>query len=266
MKCSIVKELLPSYRDGLTSEETNRDIRDHLETCGECRACMETMSQKAIQSVKEENALELLVKLQARIRRNRIIAAVSVSVILMGLVIFARIYWIPLPFDANRMEVETFQGVFVTQEEPYGKDEYTRLYDLDGLDLETTRKVLNGECEIVESVLTATHGINDVMQSSRSRLIERDGQEIKVLYYCYSKTLWGSIFHGDFAPYSESLTAIGLAQTAVDLDEPDERKPRMTEVYYLPIRNLPEKLDRLSDEEFDAMREHGSLIWSGMTV
>ncbi|MCI9683068.1 MAG: hypothetical protein HFI26_17060 [Lachnospiraceae bacterium] len=42
--------------------------------------------------------------------------------------------------------------------------------------------------------------------------------------------------------------------------------PRMTEVYYLPIRNLADKLDGLSDEAYDAMREHGSLIWSGMSV
>lgn len=40
----------------------------------------------------------------------------------------------------------------------------------------------------------------------------------------------------------------------------------MTVVYYLPIRNLADKLDGLSDEAYDAMREHGSLIWSGMSV
>ena len=31
MKCSIVKELLSNYADGLTSEETAGDIRKHLE-------------------------------------------------------------------------------------------------------------------------------------------------------------------------------------------------------------------------------------------
>ena len=262
MKCSIVKELLPSYQDGLTSEKTSADIREHLAECSECRAYEKEISQKTPQEPSEENALELLKKLQARIRRNRIIAAFSVSALLIGLIVFASTYEFPLPFDANRMVVESFQGVYVAVSDPFGSSEGTSLYELDGLDLETTREVLNGEHEIVESILTATRGINHATESSRSRIIERDGQEIKVLYYCYSKTLWDGIFHGDFAPYSESLTAIGIAQTS----EEKLRKPRMTEVYYLPIRNLPKKLDRLSDEEFDAMREQAALIWSGMTV
>ncbi len=266
MKCSIVKELLPSYRDGLTSEETAKDIREHLAGCKDCQAYEKEISQKTSQDPSEENALELLKKLRAKIRRGSIIAAVSVSVLLIGLIIFARLYWIPLPFDANRMVVETFQGVFVTEKDPDRQDEYKILCELDSLDLETANKVLNGEYEIVESVLTSARGINDVSQSVRSRIIERDGQEIRVLYYCYSKTLWGSIFHGDFSPYRESLTAVGITQNTKDIGTPPVCKPLMTEVYYLPVRNLTEKLDCLSDEEFDAMREQGSLIWSGMAV
>lgn len=266
MKCCIVKELLPSYQDGLTSEETGKDIRQHLAECKECQAYEKEISQKISQAPGEEDALELLKKLRAKIRRSFMVAAVSAAVLLIGLIAFARLYWIPLPYDANRMVVETFQGVFVTMEDPKRKDEYTILFELDNLDLETATKVLNGEYEIVESVRTSTRGINDVNHSFSCRDIERDGQEIRVLYYCYSKTLWGSIFHGDFAPYRESLTASGITQSATDSDDPEQCKPRMTEVYYLPIRNLADKLDGLSDEAYDAMREHGSLIWSGMAV
>lgn len=266
MKCSIVRELLPSYQDGLTSEETNEGIREHLAECRECRAYEKGISQKDFQNVREEEALELLGKLRAKIRRNRIIAAVSACVLLTGLVIFARTYEFPLPFDANRMIVDTFQGVFVESENYFRGETYTSLCDLDSLDLEATREVLNGEHEIVESVQISTRGINDTMYSSRNRIVERDGQEIRVIYFCYYKTLWGSIFHGDFAPYSESFTALGFTRSTEDLENPDMRKPRMTEVYYLPLRNLTDKLDSLSDEEFDAMREQGALIWSGMSV
>ena len=31
MKCCIVKDLLPGYIDGLTSEETNEEMKMHLE-------------------------------------------------------------------------------------------------------------------------------------------------------------------------------------------------------------------------------------------
>ena len=37
----------------------------------------------------------------------------------------------------------------------------------------------------------------------------------------------------------------------------------MREIYYLPMRNM-DRLGRLSDEEFDALREKATLVWSGV--
>lgn len=275
MKCSIVKELLLSFRDGLTSEETNADIREHLNTCSACQAYEKELSQRRAEASGEKDALELLEKLQAHIRRNRIIAAASACVLLLCLVIFARTYGFPLPFDRNRMVAEPMQGVVISEEDSFGEKGALRLYDLDSLDLETTRRVLEGEYGIVESVKLSIRGINDVQLSSRSRVVERDGEKIKVLYFCCYKTLWGSIFQGDFAPYRESLSVYGLTQDALIQDrgaqDGKEEKisgyePMPTEVYYLPIRNLSEKLESLSDEAYDAMRQEGTLVWSGSAV
>ena len=33
MKCEIIRDLLPSYVDGLTSEESNREITAHVAEC-----------------------------------------------------------------------------------------------------------------------------------------------------------------------------------------------------------------------------------------
>ena len=33
--CKIIQDLLPSYSDGITSQETNNYIEDHLKNC--CR-------------------------------------------------------------------------------------------------------------------------------------------------------------------------------------------------------------------------------------
>ncbi|MDD2498630.1 MAG: zf-HC2 domain-containing protein, partial [Desulfitobacteriaceae bacterium] len=33
MKCEIIKDLLPSYIDGLTSSESNLQIEEHLNNC-----------------------------------------------------------------------------------------------------------------------------------------------------------------------------------------------------------------------------------------
>ena len=37
LRCEIVQDLLPSYVDGLTSDETNEAIKDHLADCVSCR-------------------------------------------------------------------------------------------------------------------------------------------------------------------------------------------------------------------------------------
>ena len=36
MKCYVVKDLLPYYIDGLSSEEVNAEIKEHLESCADC--------------------------------------------------------------------------------------------------------------------------------------------------------------------------------------------------------------------------------------
>lgn len=37
MKCEIIRDLLPSYVDGLTSGESDRAIEEHLRDCGDCK-------------------------------------------------------------------------------------------------------------------------------------------------------------------------------------------------------------------------------------
>ena len=46
LPCHIVKDLLPSYVDGLTSRETARAVEDHLEGCPDCRAVRDAMTAR----------------------------------------------------------------------------------------------------------------------------------------------------------------------------------------------------------------------------
>ena len=41
--CGIVKDLLPLYAEDMASEESNAFIKNHLETCADCKAAFETM-------------------------------------------------------------------------------------------------------------------------------------------------------------------------------------------------------------------------------
>ena len=44
--CELIRDLLPLYVDGLTSEASNREIKEHLETCGSCRERYERMKRE----------------------------------------------------------------------------------------------------------------------------------------------------------------------------------------------------------------------------
>lgn len=45
MKCEIIRDLLPSYIDELTSGESNWEIKEHLKTCPECKKYLEEMKE-----------------------------------------------------------------------------------------------------------------------------------------------------------------------------------------------------------------------------
>ena len=44
LPCPVVKDLLPSYLEGLTSPETNRAVEDHLDGCPGCRGVKNAMA------------------------------------------------------------------------------------------------------------------------------------------------------------------------------------------------------------------------------
>lgn len=44
MKCEIIQDLLPSYIENLTSEESNKEIKNHLSDCEECKKVYQEMT------------------------------------------------------------------------------------------------------------------------------------------------------------------------------------------------------------------------------
>ena len=54
-ECSIVRDLMPLYVEGLVSEETEDFIREHLSSCESCRNELESMKSGV---VVEENMAE----------------------------------------------------------------------------------------------------------------------------------------------------------------------------------------------------------------
>ena len=74
MKCEMIRDLLPLYIDGLTSEASNQEIEKHLKTCKECRNYYQEMTGElpdpAPMSQEEIRDVELMKKIRKKGRKK----------------------------------------------------------------------------------------------------------------------------------------------------------------------------------------------------
>jgi len=78
MKCEIIRDLLPSYVDGLTSEESNREITAHVAECAPCKEILEQMQEEVQEKApKEKRKINPFRKFNRRMRRAVAMAALD---------------------------------------------------------------------------------------------------------------------------------------------------------------------------------------------
>lgn len=175
---------------------------------------------------------------------------------LVGFVAFANFYVLPLPFDTYRMSVELVPHAVVVDKN--GRVSWEELRSA------VSRGTVPEDYKHVTNVLVRKYqGINGIGENSVGRTINRNGEDVRVVYYCYTKTLLDSLFlDPDLQEYSEAGTSTGTDLYG-DSFETMAHEPQMTEVYYLPLTDLYNSTDELSDAEYDELRGNCDLIWSG---
>ena len=94
LKCTIVRDLLPLYVDGLTSVETSTEIENHLKNCENCRKILNEMSQ-ALVPVKAEQKEEIdyLKKVKKRNHKKIIGAVLAAVIVIIGALSFKAFVW-----------------------------------------------------------------------------------------------------------------------------------------------------------------------------
>lgn len=89
IKCEIIQDLLPSYIDKLTSNESNRLVEAHLQECENCRTICNEMKQEIppVKSVRVEPPSDQ--KLLKRIKKRifTVITTLAVTFTLMGIIL-----------------------------------------------------------------------------------------------------------------------------------------------------------------------------------
>ncbi|MBR5336861.1 MAG: DUF4825 domain-containing protein [Lachnospiraceae bacterium] len=119
IQCEVIRDLLPSYVDGLTSDVSNRLIEEHLKECEGCRSIYTSMKDpeglqdgRAEESEIEKKEIDFLKKNRKRNGRILICSIIGVAVVL--LIGLARIFligdgsytsWTPLNLEVKGKEL-----------------------------------------------------------------------------------------------------------------------------------------------------------------
>ena len=104
MKCDIIKDLLPSYIEGLTSKTSNEEIEKHLDICEGCRTFYQEMTGEIEEKLPttEVKELDYLKKIRKKNIRMVAIVAGSVAVVLLILV---RLFAVGFPVSSKDMDM-----------------------------------------------------------------------------------------------------------------------------------------------------------------
>ena len=261
MKCCIVKDLLPGYIDGLNSQETDMEVQKHLAGCAACRAVYEQMSAELPRETPpKKKDIDFLKKLKTRIRHRYVFGAFLICAIVTGVVSYLRAYDLPVPYDPERMTIGLFEKAYTPND--YGLMVWS---DVENLDAETAKAAAEGTYDTVDELrFVLQECVRSDDMTSRGRTIRRDSETVRVVYYCYTRSLWNSLFHPGMNGYIDSSVYRGAIYENTFFRESLEKyEPMMREIYYLPMGNM-NRLAGLTDEEFDALREDAVLVWSGV--
>lgn len=93
ISCEIVRDLLPSYVDNLTSEATNQAIKMHIAECSECKEAVLLMKEPDPTPETSNSEVDYLKKVRRNSTRTALLLGLTISLFAMILVL-ARIHMI----------------------------------------------------------------------------------------------------------------------------------------------------------------------------
>ncbi len=94
LTCGVVRDLLPSYADGLTGDETNAAVARHIETCEGCRTAFERMRAPAPVPetvTKDEKELAFLKKVKKKHLISALCCVLAAVLLVSG--VFGGLYY-----------------------------------------------------------------------------------------------------------------------------------------------------------------------------
>lgn len=105
MKCEIIRDLLPSYADGLTSRASNEAVEEHLEQCIDCRKYYKEMCGSAFNALQNDSGRPERgrdIRVIRKFRRTKIRwIAISCAAVLVLVLLLSKAAgsWLELSYD-----------------------------------------------------------------------------------------------------------------------------------------------------------------------
>ncbi len=120
LSCDIVMDLLPSYVEGLTRENTNKEVKEHLEECESCLKSYITMQTPAKRVALEEEKEEIdFLKVTKKKHQKKLMVAVGTTIAICILLVVGNNY---LGNPINHLLATNAAEKYV--EETYGDKDY----------------------------------------------------------------------------------------------------------------------------------------------
>lgn len=110
MKCEIIRDLLPLYADGLTSEESNQLIEEHIQSCSECAALAKGMCEP-MEYTPSQEVYDCVEAIYRRERKRKI--RTIVACVLTALIVFGGCWY----YSKTRYRTEEWKETELSQEE-----------------------------------------------------------------------------------------------------------------------------------------------------
>lgn len=180
VNCKIVQDLLPNYIEGLTNEETNEYIENHLKECSECKEILKEMGEEIIlDKIDEKIKIDYLKKIK---NRNKtiitIIVVIAIAIITTMIVFFNSIGGVALDENGNPQYYEAFIK-WITGESKIKTSRVTNI-------------ILKNKDDKVKATIVMTFDENDICIGARY-CVEEETEEKAIEKY----NRWKNIENGE---------------------------------------------------------------------
>jgi hypothetical protein len=244
MKCSIIQDLFAAYLSGNGSGDSRELVDEHIRSCENCKTKLEEMQRRIAANLRESNAPQVNVfkTLKRKILRRKVITAVVASVLSAALIIgtggYVLLHDTAIAYEDGLVRVEKHyadtimdgEGALVIVTDG-GKPEYT-ITQKEVLDITSPKKTFG--------------------RYFTSKVVERNGESVLVVYACFSETI------------STRWAALVKESSFTRIVEPNEGGFGRAEVYYVDDLDVYREItEARNDKDFDDWRGGAVLVWSG---